>query len=467
METDTVQAPNAQPTQTGASSSSTPQPAAVFSQTSPKSTSNIEPEKDSKSKKLFIFPMLLFILAIIVYSVFLGLTYWNCNKISPQACETGKCTFSLTGFNFTSEIRENCCGNTKCELSETHLDCSVDCPSCDDQNECTSDSFDYIKQGCVHEQTIAPCNLRAISLSPATPEDSFQVKIELSSTSFDYSKTKADGADIRIFDENNSPLNFWIESWNKEGASTIWVKVPSLGTDRIYMSYGYPNASSASNGSNVFDYFEDFNYGTEADLLKVWTKHGNPTLELSNGAVTISTSGSNEEHGGQYIFQNVGEDVLLNNIVEMSLKRFSGGDYANHMANIGYSTSAGGPIGDNNAWAVLRYNPSPDGGMVVFGGNNGGIASPPVGTFNTLMIYHRDGVSYAYEPLDTKVAQYSWPSSLPHGNYILLGGQTYQSGFGKASYSWIRVRRYSSTKPTVSLGNEEIVGRDSLIKELY
>jgi hypothetical protein len=471
MEDETVQLPNTQQAQPGVKNSLTPQQAAqqppVAPRVLPKQPPSEGLQKGSKTKKIVKFFIFLPVLAIIAYLVFLAITYWNCTKTTLGACEISDCNFSLTGFNLTTEMKNDCCGNTKCELSETNLSCGSDCPSCDDDNECTKDSFDYDSQECTYEQIIAPCNLRPISLAPATPKDDYQIKIKLTSSSFDYAKAETNGEDIRFFNEDDQLLPYWIENWNKEGESVIWVKLGASGIDKIYMYYGYPSVSSASNGPAVFDFFEGFDYENESEILKVWSKHGSPTIELSDGIATIATSGTIEEHGGQYISRNAGGDVLLNDIYEMSLKRFSGGGYANHMANIGFISPGGGPIDDGNCWAVLRYNPSPDGGVVVFGGNHGGIAPPPIGSFNIIKIYHREGISYAYEPPATKVAEYSWPTEPPSGDYILLGGQTYQSGYGKASYDWIRIRKYFSIEPTAVLGDEEIAKDKSAIKEAY
>jgi len=399
-----------------------------------------------------------------------GEVYLECMDC-PNCDDENKCTSDSYDYNKHECVNKPildvvCCGNTLCEEGyETNSDCPKDCPSCDDANECTKDSYDYDGQKCIHEP-IAPCYLRPITLTPAAPEIDYQIKIELTSSNFDYSKAKTDGEDIRFFDENDNPLNYWIEDWNGAGGvSTVWVKVTSSGTDKIYMYYGHPDASSASTGSAVFEFFEGFDYSGESELTQVWNKHGSPVIELSDSIVTITTSGA-EEHGGQHISKNVGASILLNNLVEMYVKRFSGGGYANHMANIGYASSIGGSISDGNCWAVLRYNPSPDGGIVVFGGNHGGITSSPIGSFNIIKIYHQEGISYAYEPQSTKVAEYNWPGEPPLGDYVLLGGQTYNSGNGKASYDWIRIRKYTSTEPSATVGNEKAVG-ESAIKELY
>ncbi len=84
----------------------------------------------------------------------------------------------------------------------------------------------------------------------------YQVRIELNTNNFDYSKAKSDGSDIRFTDSDGvSPLPYWIEVWNPSGTSIIWVKIhkiPANSEKTIYMYYGNPNAESESNASAVF-----------------------------------------------------------------------------------------------------------------------------------------------------------------------------------------------------------------------
>jgi len=405
---------------------------------------------------------IIFILGVFLISGINGCAQKECEittDCADKTCFTVQCKDSNC---FYSPISD-CCGNEKCETGETYENCADDCPNCEDYDECTTkERYDYHEQKCIHEP-IAPCYLRSITLAPATPEIDYQIKIELTPSNFDYSKAKTNGEDIRFFDENDNLLNYWIEDWNGAGGvSTVWVKVTSSGTDKIYMYYGHPDASSESSSSAVFDFFDHFDYSSESELIQVWNKYGSPVIELSDSKVTITTS-EDGEHGGQHIFKNVGSSTLLNNIVEINVKRFPGGGYANHMAHIGSTSSSGGHAA--GGWALLRHNPSPDGGIVVFGSNYGGITSSPIGSFNIIKIYHQDGVSYAYEPPDTKVAEYSWPVKPPQGDYVLLGGQTYQSGSGKASYDWIRVRKYASTEPSANIGNKEVV--DESTSQVY
>ena len=104
----------------------------------------------------------------------------------------------------------------------------------------------------------------------ATTLTDFQVKINLnSSTPFDFTKAKNDGSDIRVTSDNGTTLiPFWIESWNAgTQLATIWVKVPTVPTSgtTVLLYYGNATATSTSNGSTTFSFFDDFeswNLGT-------------------------------------------------------------------------------------------------------------------------------------------------------------------------------------------------------------
>ena len=112
------------------------------------------------------------------------------------------------------------------------------------------------------------------------PLTDYQVKVTLD-LSFDYSKAKTNGEDIRFIDSNNNVLNYWIEKWNVSGDSIIWVKIssiPGASTEDIYMYYGNPSASSASNGTSTFEFFDDFSTNTSDnyDMVKWVDIHGTP-----------------------------------------------------------------------------------------------------------------------------------------------------------------------------------------------
>jgi len=88
----------------------------------------------------------------------------------------------------------------------------------------------------------------------------YQVLISLNS-SFDFIKVKSDGSDIRITGTDGiTMIPFWIETWNPPTSASIWTKVLNIppGATTLYLYYGNITATSASNGSTTFRFFDDF-----------------------------------------------------------------------------------------------------------------------------------------------------------------------------------------------------------------
>src|SRR6267378_2728692 len=93
----------------------------------------------------------------------------------------------------------------------------------------------------------------------------FQAHVLLDS-SFDFTKPKSDGSDIRFTASDGITLiPFWIESWNATQASaSLWVQVPSIPSSgtTVYLYYGNPAATVTSSGNATFDFFDDFQSNT-------------------------------------------------------------------------------------------------------------------------------------------------------------------------------------------------------------
>jgi len=104
----------------------------------------------------------------------------------------------------------------------------------------------------------------AVRVSPATTVADYQVRLDLSPSTFDYAKASADGSDLRIC-AGNTALSYWIENWNPLGTSTLWVKVPAVGTRTLRLYYGNAAATAVSDGTATFDLFDDF------ETLAAWT----------------------------------------------------------------------------------------------------------------------------------------------------------------------------------------------------
>ena len=128
----------------------------------------------------------------------------------------------------------------------------------------------------------------------------YQVLVTLNTSNFEYSKANDDGSDMRFTNyANSTAYHYWIETWNTAGDSRIWVKVPSVpfwnGTgeapsaNRMYLWYDNSAASSESNGTNTFDFFDDFE-GTSLDGK--WTVDGAISYSVSDSILTVTDAPS-------------------------------------------------------------------------------------------------------------------------------------------------------------------------------
>ncbi len=72
-------------------------------------------------------------------------------------------------------------------------------------------------------------------------------------------KMRSDCGDIRVLNSTGSEIPYWVELCNSP-YTKIWIKVPYLpanGLKQFYIYYGNPSATSLSNGTAVFDFFDD------------------------------------------------------------------------------------------------------------------------------------------------------------------------------------------------------------------
>ena len=90
-----------------------------------------------------------FIVVLVLIVLLSGCVDKECKTAADcmdMSCFAAKCKDNLCIYSPVSD----CCGNEKCEVGETYLGCAADCPNCDDNSECTTDSYDYHKQECVN-----------------------------------------------------------------------------------------------------------------------------------------------------------------------------------------------------------------------------------------------------------------------------------------------------------------------------
>jgi len=146
-----------------------------------------------------------------------------------------------------------------------------------------------------------------------------QVKIVLDSSNFDFSLSTSDGRDIRLTDENDNELPFYIEKWDTATpAATIWVKIPTLpaspdgvtaGVVNIRLYCGYDSFTSKSNKSAVFNYYDNLlaNSGFETGDLTSWDTTGLSSPYVSR----VESLGYNPYAGNYALWILVQGDALL------------------------------------------------------------------------------------------------------------------------------------------------------------
>ena len=108
---------------------------------------------------------------------------------------------------------------------------------------------------------------RAITINTTSNLINYPVNVNIT---YD-SDMQTDFADIRFTnEEEDTELDYWIESKSDGEWCNVWVEVDSIDTNngtQAYMYYCNPSAASASNGTNVFEFFDDFDDGNISD----WT----------------------------------------------------------------------------------------------------------------------------------------------------------------------------------------------------
>lgn len=123
--------------------------------------------------------------------------------------------------------------------------------------------------GWLYRKKIILTNTDTVSLT------NYQDTIRLSSSNFDFTKCKSDGADLRFTSNDGlTLLSYWIQIFDSTNTSAfIYVKTPShaaSGIDTIYLYYGNSEASSASSGDSTFPIFDDFEEANGIDGMNEW-----------------------------------------------------------------------------------------------------------------------------------------------------------------------------------------------------
>jgi len=288
----------------------------------------------------------------------------------------------------------------------------------------------------------------------------YPVKITLDTASLvSAGKLRSDGGDIRFTDSDGTTLlNYWIESGINTSTTVIWVKVPSIlaGSKTIYFYYGNPQATSQSNGVNVFSFFDDFEQYAD---------------------------GSNINNQGGWITKRVGGTG------EAKVRLYNGGNHL-HLSSTDYTTAVVNPFNSSNSGYAIRVREVADdwNEAFLFGvtdgstSANGGVLNAYVVTWNgwsgTLskirkFVTGNENVLNSISDSDSNnvyhILEFTWVGSslkaYRDDQLKLSGSDSYYSSRshihldvynGTSRYiDWVLIRKAASTEPSSSTGNEE------------
>ena len=82
----------------------------------------------------------------------------------------------------------------------------------------------------------------------------FPVLVRLSSQTvagFDYTQCQADGSDVVFVDEIGEPINCQLDTWNPDGESLFWVKLPQPSPGGVWFPSADKSAQSRALGGLV------------------------------------------------------------------------------------------------------------------------------------------------------------------------------------------------------------------------
>jgi len=277
----------------------------------------------------------------------------------------------------------------------------------------------------------------------------YQVRIELNSSNFDFSKANADGSDIRFTkDDGETLLAYWIEKWDSSNEqAVVWVKVPSIpagGSTTIYMYYGNPSAVSESDGEAVFEFFDDFD---TADYTVI--RGSSSQVSVSDGWLRIdATSGVDSTYNDIIVELNKQASISGDFIVESKVTIDTKEAYAVMLETDGQGYSGQWYGGNNkNTGYIIRWDGWSSKSVLVYDTHYSA-------STGSTQILRWDRVGSELRLWDTDLSQVILTaSSSTYTSFSKVAIRVYDGGIWQTD--WVRVRKYAEQEPSVSVGSEE------------
>ncbi len=265
------------------------------------------------------------------------------------------------------------------------------------------------------------------------------------------SNCQDDFDDIRFTGNNNkTTLDYWMEEYTSGTSATFWVEVADdLGSNAtIYVYYGNPNASTASNGSNTFLFFDDFS-GTLAKWSRDKTSGVYPEIQ-AGGFVRCGGGSTTSPYGHTSLGSSATYSGFGNNAFDgkyylsanaISEQAFRG----NYAGNTGYKARSDARAGNGQSLLMPPYS---GWNFIAGAGVDGDVPS-------TLTWY-----KFSVTAIGNDIKYYrngTLMRSVTDATYSSAGEVALQNHYGSyTDYDDVRVRKFVSPEPVHSTwGSEE------------
>jgi len=289
-----------------------------------------------------------------------------------------------------------------------------------------------------------------ISNGNSTDLTDYQVRIDLTAdnvgANFDWSRQ---GADLRFYDEDGNKLSYWVETWDSTSKqATVWVKVSSIkanSSTSIKMYYGNATAESESDGSAVFDLFDDFNTNNLTELT--WESPAATDAVVSDGILSFN------KHSDGYTLFKWDKTINLPAVIEARWNGTKSGSKGEIWGGFLFIKQDGSGAFWVDYWYRLGGRKVDSGGKsdlkICYDGTH-----PAYGQWwITTLIIKVDG-SLGWKWGNNDYTCSVTPTYLEQTPKLGIVGPYYSDT--NYELDWVRVRKYATAEQSVSLRDEEI-----------
>jgi len=264
------------------------------------------------------------------------------------------------------------------------------------------------------------------------------------------SNMKNDFQDVRFTDTDGNELKYWMESVVEGSHADVWVKVESIpgsNSSHIIMYYGNDEAPTRSRAENVFEAYDDFD-DNELDM-DYWnvSKQGGVDHSVSNGILDLKLLSASLGDHVRVRTKDCYAGPLLWETRIKTTSAISTGQYAPASGLRSY-------VNDKHSCLFVYHNSvQTNNGS---GNNLDTINDHPItNTWKEIkMIWLEDFVDYYVDDVLVKHFTEYIPQEPMSAFFTISCDQVAGSSNKVLSIDWIKVRRYTSVLPIISIKDE-------------